>query len=74
MRRTYASTVYAIGRPAAEVMEHLRHTDGRLTQRVHARAMRQNAGGVKRLNALVNRADWAPMGHRRRFGAAGERS
>ena len=62
LRRTYASLLFAIGRPAPEVMEQLGHTDARLTLRVYARAMRQSNDERDRLKALVNGADWAPMG------------
>jgi integrase len=61
LRRTYASLMFAIGRPAPDVMEQLGHTDARLTLRVYARAMRQSAVDRDRLKALVEGADWAPM-------------
>ena len=41
LRRAYASLMFALGRPAAVVMEQLGHTDARLTLRVYARAMRR---------------------------------
>jgi integrase len=62
LRRTYASLMFAIGRPAPDVMEQLGHTDARLTLRVYARAMRQSALERDRLKALVEGAEWAPMG------------
>ena len=40
MRRTCASLLFALGWTAPEVMEHLGHTDPRLTLRIYARAMK----------------------------------
>jgi len=54
LRRTYASILFAIGRPAPEVMEQLGHTDPALTLRVYARAMRQSADERERVTALVS--------------------
>ena len=54
LRRTYASILFAIGRPAPDVMEQLGHADPSLTLRVYARAMRQSAQERERLRALVN--------------------
>ena len=53
LRRTYASILFAIGRPAPEVMEQLGHADPSLTLRVYARAMRQSPQERARLRALV---------------------
>ena len=54
LRRTFASLLFALGYSAPEVMEQLGHTDARLTLRIYAKAMRQQAGERKRLRALVN--------------------
>lgn len=53
LRRTFASLLFALGYSAPEVMEQLGHTDARLTLRIYAKAMRQQAGERKRLRALV---------------------
>jgi integrase len=53
LRRTYASLMFALGRPAPVVMEQLGHTDARLTLRVYARAMRQSPEERDSLKALV---------------------
>ncbi len=54
LRRTYASLMFALGRPAPVVMEQLGHTDARLTLRVYARAMRQSPEERESLKALVD--------------------
>lgn len=53
LRRTFASILFALGRPAPEVMEQLGHADPSLTLRVYARAMRQRPQEQARLRALV---------------------
>jgi integrase len=53
LRRTFASLLFALDYSAPEVMEQLGHTDARLTLRIYAKAMRQEAGERERLRALV---------------------
>ncbi len=53
LRRTFASLLFALGCSAPEVMEQLGHTDARLTLRIYAKAMRQEAGERERLRALI---------------------
>jgi len=53
LRRTFASLLFALGRTAPEVMEQLGHTDPKLTLRIYARAMRQEAGERERLQELA---------------------
>jgi integrase len=69
LRRTYASLMFAPGRPAPVVMEQLGHTDARLTLRVYARAMRQSPEerdteprGARQSQSPCRRPDWAPTG------------
>ena len=54
LRHTYASLMFALGRPAPVVLEQLGHTDARVTLRVYARAMRQSPEERDRLKALVD--------------------
>ena len=53
LRRTFASLLFALGRPAPIVMEQLGHTDAKLTLRIYARAMRRGEGETKRLREIV---------------------
>ena len=62
LRHTFASVLVMIGKDPAFVMSQLGHTDPAFTLRVYAHAMRRDEGDKERLEALVNGADWAPMG------------
>jgi integrase len=66
LRRTFASLLFALGYSAPEVMEQLGHTDARLTLRIYAKAMCQQAGERKRLGALVEGRPLRKTGKRRR--------
>jgi integrase len=54
LRRTFASTLIAIGRDPAYVMGQLGHTDPALTLRIYAHQMRRREGDREALKALVN--------------------
>jgi hypothetical protein len=43
-------------------MQQLGHSDAAFTLRVYAHAMRRDEDAKERLKALVNGADWAPLG------------
>jgi len=62
LRHTFTSILFALGKDPAHVMGQLGHTDAAFTLRVYAHAMRRDPGDLDRLKALVNGADWAPMG------------
>jgi len=54
LRRTFASLLFVIGRPAPEVMEQIGHTDARLTLGIYARSMRLSTADRASLIELVN--------------------
>ena len=62
LRRTFASLQVAVGEDPRYVMAQLGHTDPAFTLRVYAQAMRRDESDRERLRALVEGADWAPMG------------
>jgi integrase len=62
MRQTFASLLVALGNDPAYVMTQLGHTDPAFTLRVYAHMMRRDPGERERLRALVEGADWAPLG------------
>ena len=62
LRHTFASILFVRGEDPPTVMAQLGHTDAAFTLRVYAHAMRRDDGAKERLKALVNGADWAPLG------------
>lgn len=62
LRHTFASLLAALGNDPAYVMAQLGHTDPAFTLRVYTHTMRRDRGERDRLRALVEGADWAPMG------------
>jgi integrase len=56
LRRTFASTLYALGESPAVVMAEMGHTDPALALRIYAQAMRRDEGENGRLRALVDGA------------------
>jgi integrase len=62
LRRTYASLLFAVGEPPPWVMRQMGHTTPNLTLAIYAREMDRRDGEPQRLKALVEGADWAPMG------------
>jgi integrase len=62
LRHTFASILFVRGVDPPTVMAQLGHTDAAFTLRVYAHAMRRDDGAKERLKALVNGADWAPLG------------
>jgi integrase len=65
LRHTFCSLLFALGKDPAYVMGQLGHTDAGFTLRTYAHAMRRDDGDLESLRALVNGADWAPLGTRR---------
>ncbi len=62
LRHTFASLLVACGEDPAYVMAQMGHTDPAFTLRVYAHAMRRDDEARKRLKALLEGADWAPLG------------
>jgi len=62
LRHTFASILAALGEPMPYVMQQLGHTDPAFTLRVYGHQMRRGDDEKARLVALVERAEWAPLG------------
>jgi integrase len=62
LRHTAASILAALNRPMPEVIAQLGHTDPGFTLRVYAHSMRRDDAELGRLRALVDGAEWAPLG------------
>ena len=62
LRHTFASILVALGEDPRYVMAQLGHTDPAFTLRLYSHAMRRDDGERERLRALVEGADWAPLG------------
>ena len=62
LRHTFASLLVACGEDPAYVMAQMGHTDPAFTLRVYAHAMRRDDEARARLKALLEGADWAPLG------------
>jgi integrase len=62
LRHTFTSILFVRGVDPPTVMQQLGHTDAAFTLRVYAHAMRRDEDAKERLKALVNGADWAPLG------------
>jgi hypothetical protein len=62
LRHTFTSILFVRGLDPPTVMQQLGHTDAAFTLRVYAHAMRRDDDAKERLRALVNGADWAPLG------------
>jgi len=69
LRHTFASVLVACGEDPAYVMGQLGHTDPEFTLRVYTHAMRRDGDERARLRALVDGAEWAPMGTNGESGA-----
>jgi hypothetical protein len=62
MRRTFISLLLAIGEDVPYVMGQVGHVDPKVTLSIYAQVMFRGEGERERLEALVNRSDWAPLG------------
>jgi integrase len=62
LRHSFASLLVALGTDMADAMAQLGHTDPAFTLRVYTHMMRRDQAERDRLRALVEGADWAPMG------------
>jgi integrase len=62
LRHTFTSVLFALGEDAPYVMSQLGHADPKFTLRVYAHVMRRNDDERASLKALVEGADWAPLG------------
>jgi len=69
LRRTFASVLVALGADPPYVMGQIGHTDPALTLRLYAQVMRQGDEERKALQALVEGAEWAPLGTSERTNA-----
>ena len=62
LRHTFASILVALGEDPGSVMDQLGHADPGFTLRVYRHGMRRDPDAKRRLRALVEGVDWAPMG------------
>jgi integrase len=62
LRHTFCSLLFALGKDPVYVMGQLGHTDAKFTLRVYAHQMRRGDDEKARLRALVEGAEWAPLG------------
>jgi integrase len=62
LRRTFISLLLATGEEVPYVMRQVGHTDPKVTLAIYAQVMHRAEGERERLRALVEGADWAPMG------------
>jgi integrase len=62
LRHTFTSILFALGEDAPYVMSQLGHADPKFTLRVYAHVMRRNDDERASLKALVEGADWPPLG------------
>jgi hypothetical protein len=62
LRHSFASLLVALGNDPAYVMDQLGHADPKFTLKIYTHGMRRGAGDKKRLQALVEGVDWAPLG------------
>jgi hypothetical protein len=69
-----AALLVALGEDPRYVMGQLGHTDPKFTLRLYAQEMHRHEGHRDRLRALVEGADWAPMGTKRESEGAGAHS
>ncbi|MCW2951025.1 MAG: integrase family protein [Conexibacter sp.] len=62
LRHTFGSILVACGEDPTYVMGQLGHTDPEFTLRVYTHAMRRDGDERARLRALIDGAEWAPLG------------
>jgi integrase len=62
LRHTFTSILFALGRDPVDVMQQLGHTDPKFTLRIYAHMMRRSDAERAALKALVEGAEWAPLG------------